>query len=357
MRKLKIFYFRHSLPKKTNPTPLLFPFLGPTLKGTTPFVSAVFNKINYDRHYLSLVANIKEADCLLLPKNYWMAKKYHPGLVENYIHQAKLFKKPLLIDAYGDSTQSIDIPNTIILRTSLYRETKKPNEIVIPAYTQDLLKDYCNGRLKFKKWQPIPTVGFVGWGKAQWRTNPKIWLKQKLVSLEPSTEGLILRQKFLETLENESGLKTNFIYRDNYSGHTHTLKGEISKLRQAFVDNILANDYTVCVRGAGNYSYRFYETLSLGRTPIILDTDVVLPLENKINYHDFCLFLKISQIDEAGKILAAFHQSLSPKKFLKMQQQARQAFAQKLRLDSFTKYLVSQIVETVDIKYKKPPAC
>ena len=35
---------------------------------------------------------------------------------------------------------------------------------------------------------------------------------------------------------------------------------------------MLASPYILCVRGAGNYSARFYEALALGRIPVLVNT-------------------------------------------------------------------------------------
>ena len=55
------------------------------------------------------------------------------------------------------------------------------------------------------------------------------------------------------------------------------------------------------MRGAGNFSYRFYETLMMGRIPIFIDTDCVLPFEELINFSDVGLFLKDEDI-KTGKV-------------------------------------------------------
>lgn len=345
MNVLKIFYFPRLVSLKVSRTPLLYPFLGPILKKSIPYITAAFENINYDSSYLSLVNDVKTADYILLPNNYWMTKKYDPELIKEYVKQAKSYGKSLLIDAYGDSTDPVDIPNAIVMRTSLYRQRKKPNEIIVPAYTQDLLIDYYNGRFVPRIWRSTPVIGFVGWGKAHWRVNPKIWLKSFFVSPKVDTEGLILRQKMLDSLKNDGNLKTNFIFRENYGGHINTAKGDIAKLRQEFVENIFTTDYTVCVRGAGNYSYRFYETMSLGRIPIVLDTDQVFPLEEEINYKKFCLFIPINNLSKAQETILDFHLGLTPADFQDRQKRVRQIFSRYLRLDSFTKYLVSDLLE------------
>ena len=51
--------------------------------------------------------------------------------------------------------------------------------------------------------------------------------------------------------------------------------------------NLINNAFTICIRGAGNFSYRLYETLMMGRIPLIINTNQVFPFENIINYDTF----------------------------------------------------------------------
>ena len=55
---------------------------------------------------------------------------------------------------------------------------------------------------------------------------------------------------------------------------------------------MLLTPFTICVRGNGNFSVRFYETLASGRIPILIDTDCVLPLENEIDWDRHCIIIK-----------------------------------------------------------------
>ena len=41
--------------------------------------------------------------------------------------------------------------------------------------------------------------------------------------------------------------------------------------------NLRDNCFNVCMRGAGNFSYRLYETMMMGRIPIIINSDQVFP--------------------------------------------------------------------------------
>lgn len=51
--------------------------------------------------------------------------------------------------------------------------------------------------------------------------------------------------------------------------------------RREYYNNMLTGSFALCSRGGGNFSYRFYEALSFGRIPILIDTDCELPFEKK----------------------------------------------------------------------------
>jgi hypothetical protein len=51
-----------------------------------------------------------------------------------------------------------------------------------------------------------------------------------------------------------------------------------------------SSHFNICNRGTGNFSMRFYQTLSCGRIPILLNTDILLPFENEIDWNDIIIF-------------------------------------------------------------------
>ncbi|MDO8514979.1 MAG: hypothetical protein Q7S14_00630 [bacterium] len=308
--------------------PLLFPFWGPILKDTTPYLTGVFEMLSFDKKYYRLTENLTEVDCILLPHNYWTLKKYDPGYLKNFIHKAQMLKKPVLIDATGDCADEVPIKNSIVLRNSIYKKSLKNKEIVVPAYAEDF------GKFIPRKLPLVPTIGFAGWAKENFF---------KSLYITERTPGLVIRNLAIKYLNKTAGIKTNFILRKSYSGHIKTISGSVKQYRTEFVDNIIDSDYTLCVKGSGNFSVRFYETLSLGRIPLVIDTDCVFPLEEKINYREFCLFVSYRNLDKIGKLLLDFHRSLSSNDFFNKQNEAREVFDKYLRIDSFTKYLVDEI--------------
>jgi hypothetical protein len=59
--------------------------------------------------------------------------------------------------------------------------------------------------------------------------------------------------------------------------------------RREYYSNMLSGSYTLCMRGGGNFSYRFYEALSFGRVPVLIDTDNVLPFEDHIDWDKYIM--------------------------------------------------------------------
>ena len=47
---------------------------------------------------------------------------------------------------------------------------------------------------------------------------------------------------------------------------------------------MINSHFNICNRGNGNFSMRFYQTLSCGRIPVLLNTDMVLPFSDEIDW-------------------------------------------------------------------------
>jgi hypothetical protein len=79
------------------------------------------------------------------------------------------------------------------------------------------------------------------------------------------------------------------------------------RVHDAYVAHLLACDYVLCVRGAGNFSHRLYETLAAGRIPVILDTNLALPLGGEIDWHALGVWVPLREINSTGDRIRAFH--------------------------------------------------
>ena len=102
-----------------------------------------------------------------------------------------------------------------------------------------------------------------------------------------------------------------------------------------FRDNVLGSHYTLCPRGGGNWSYRFYETLCLGRIPVFFNTDCSLPFESLINWRDYCVWVEGGEIEHAADAILEHYHRHSAESFAELQRRCRQLWLEFLSLDGF----------------------
>jgi len=347
---------KHLTKEEYNHSALLYPFWGAREGASTPITTAIFRQQSFDPAYYSIIDDPTGADYIFLPYNYWFLLKKDPQLIADYVREAKSIGKPLLIDAIGDTMRSIDIPNTVVLRYAQYRSRLKDNDVLIPLYAEDLLESYKDREITIRNKNERPSVGFVGWSSLPFFTYPKTHIKDFPIRFlgffttrfDLYRKGVLLRNKALKILESSPGIDTKFIYRKSFSANAKTAEGDIVVLRREFVDNIVESDYALCVKGDANQSTRFFEALSLGRIPLLVDTNIVFPLEEVINYKDFCVFVDYRDMNNLSNRLSEFHKNVSNEEFRNMQLKAREAFKAYFRINAFTKYLMKDLKDKAD---------
>jgi hypothetical protein len=150
------------------------------------------------------------------------------------------------------------------------------------------------------------------------------------------------RARALIALSQSRFVETNFVIRDQ-SAFSNPIGmflpgGSLEQLdsyRRDFANNMIQSDYILCSRGYANCSIRFFETLSLGRIPILIDTDVVLPYEFAIDWNKYCIFVNESNISSIGRRVKEFHDKLSGEQFKKLQIACRDLYEQWLSPSGF----------------------
>ncbi len=98
------------------------------------------------------------------------------------------------------------------------------------------------------------------------------------------------------------------------------------------------------MRGIGNFSVRFYETLAVGRIPVLLDTDCLLPLDKIINWEKHCVILNESEYKSLGNMVVNFHNDLSNHEFIEIQKANRKLWEDYLTRHNFFKIIHDQFV-------------
>lgn len=331
--------------------PLLYPFWGVAKKSSKAYVYDTMEKYQFSKKDFALVSQIADADYVLVPHSYRKLQMADPHKFAAIAEDARVAGKPLLVDASGDIEWPVTTPNTVALRLSQYRYSVAPNEITIPFLADDLLQDYYGGQLQLREKGERPSVGFAGWAHLSLRQRAKTYLKELPITLASFVDprrhaehkGLFFREQALQALREDERIDSHILARTSYSGHVATMQGTFEDNRREFVETLHGSDYALAVRGDANSSVRFYEALSLGRIPLFLDTACVLPLEDEINYRDFCVFVDHTDLPRIGDILVDFHAQISPEKFEDMQRKARASYEQFLRLDVFSHHLAREL--------------
>lgn len=293
------------------------------------------------------------ADVVMMPFGHSGAKRKSPEIERHYRRIAEASGRPLIITKFGDSLEDVEGNNVIILRTSKYRSTLLPNEIICPPVSSDLGTETSLTILPKPK---RPSIGFVGkasipqsansirkYFKYGRRDHALSLLSVIIPGIGSRRSGLYFRTKAIHFLKQSEELDCNFIIRDFWGRRVKAnVNNKHGALRAEFVDNIVQNVYTLCVRGAGNFSLRFFEVLSAGRIPLIIDTDLPLPMSEVIDYKKFCVFVDHSQLSDIGRLLVCHHSELDGDALEQMQQDARKTYNEKLRIDVFLKHLFSE---------------
>ncbi|MFO0718732.1 MAG: hypothetical protein U0522_01760 [Candidatus Paceibacterota bacterium] len=287
----------------------------------------------------NLIDDPENADYFLVP-HLWSFIKNKESYLKKICSISSKYNKTMILFAYQDSAEQINIPNTIIFRSSQYKSKLAKNEIIMPAFVEDLGALYG---VSFKKRSDKPSVGFVGKAGFESFTHwIKFFIKNVFLLNGPYKNGIYFRLRSMGILKKHSGVFTNFICRSSFSGNLKTIPLDPETARREYVENITQNDFTLSVRGDGNFSLRFYEALSLGRIPLFLDTDCVLPLEDEIFYDDFLLRVDYRDIENLGNELVHSYGLWSEEEYLIRQKRAREIFEKYLYMPVFIKHTFSR---------------
>jgi hypothetical protein len=212
------------------------------------------------RHIPHIQSSIDDCD-------YIVSSKIPYGCINtSHIQEALLsyrdINKKVIVFMLSDYNEAFIVPsNVLFFRAGMYRSQRKSNEYLIPhIWTTDGLGDSFPP-LQTRAIHPL--VGFCG-----------------------SVTSHPCRIQHINKLQIAPDIKKKFILRGDYwAGKPHN-KQVISE----FINNIRDTHFTLSSRGAGNWSARFYQVMYLGRIPIVVNTDLVMPFEDKINWRDIIVF-------------------------------------------------------------------
>jgi hypothetical protein len=288
-----------------------------------------------------IVSAIADCDIAVVPVDIaHFNKNKKQKELDGFISKALGLGKKVWLYSGGDYGTTVDSP-VYTFRMGGFDSKLNAQTFIMPSFITDpyvkLSKDF----------RPIvkserPQIGFVGHASNSslkkikefvvfLRYNYKRWTKKTDTDYQPFFSSTIKRYQFLSLLEKSPNIKTDFIFRNKYRAGAKTIEQK-NKTTIEFLENIEKNPYTFCMRGAGNFSVRFYETLAMGRIPFVIDTDFRLPLSENVNWEKHCIIAKENEIIET---LVDFHQKISPENFELMQMNNRKLWCSHLEREAY----------------------
>lgn len=335
---------------------LLFPLLKPFIKGEVYSDTQRIEDYGVSENDFKFIGTLEEADIVVLTMawNYYKSTNQE-FLAINFVKQCAALNKKVVAFNAGDF--GVRIPyyeNLIVLRTSSYKSKFTNNEYALPAFIADPLKKYFDTDKVFERpYQNKAVIGFCGQANLSQLNAVKEIFKTFLRNIkcnlglskdEPQQvlSTSFLRASVLKTLQKSKDVKTNFIFRKKYRDGVSNDK-DSHKTTLEFYNNLKDSDYVVCVRGAGNFSVRFYETLAMGRIPVFINTDCALPFDKEINWKNHVVWVEYKDRNQVVQKVKEFHEALSKDDFIDLQLANRSLWKEKLTMNGFFKYFLNSI--------------
>ena len=316
------------------------------------------NKYNMKNIDLDIVQNDRDSDCFILPfswKYYYNYGKLKEAIT--FIKQAETIDKKVIIWVTGD--YFIFMPkfqNLIILYQSPYKFLFNSSMVALPVIINDPIN-----KIEFYKqnYCKKPRIGFCGQADLNIMIsllriirNIIFFLKIKLYhqNIHPGyiIPGSMIRKNIINILQKKVSLNTNFILRNRYKSGNLSDKKYQQKMKLEFYNNILSTDYTLCVRGTGNFSARLYETLALGRIPIFVNSNCTLPFDDLIDWKKHVVWIEQNQISSIVSIILNFHNNLTEGSFYKLQTENRKLWEKYFKFSDYIHQLIPYINNKLD---------
>lgn len=306
-----------------------------------PLVEYLYKNNEHLQSFYEVVESVEEADFLALPLSVeYLLQTKQEEYFNYFLQLAKEHHKKILIFTAGDAGKTIYNELVITIRLGGYKNKLAKNTFIMSPFFEDPIAKFSLDFYTLNKTEK-PSIGFVGHSATGFKKGIKeflIYIKANFKRLlgKDATDfqmfypSSIKRYKFLKQIESLNSIYANFIHRPKYragsSSETDRLKTTLE-----FFKNIQDNPFTFCMRGAGNFSVRFYETLALGRIPVIVDTNFVLPFQNEINWEKHCIVVSEDFSNFEEKV-TAFYNNISEDSFVNLQIENR-----KIWENNFTK--------------------
>jgi hypothetical protein len=259
----------------------------------------------------------------------------------------------------GDWGESFpEFSNLIYFRLSGFRKQLSSRNQGFPVSLSDhYIRLYRSDIVSIRQYSENPVIGFCGHATLSFSKRIKESLKffkentRRLIKrpfrsdLEPIFPSAYYRAKIMRNLEHTGSLTTNFIYRSNYRAGAKT-ETQLKETTKAYYDNILNSDYVLCIRGGGNFSVRLYETLMMGRIPVFVNTDCLLPFPEEINWKIHAVWVEWSERKFIADKILKFHKQQTATSFMQLQKANRDLWLNQLSVAGIYRLLLSRAKKT-----------
>lgn len=350
---MKLFYPKyHYQPKRLYVFPLLRPFIKDE-NFTDEQRIALYGVSESDFEFTN---SVEEADLVILTMAWnFYVNKGQINVAHEFIKKCNTLGKKVLSVNSGDFGMRIPyLENLIVFRSSGYKSKFHESEFALPSFIRDPLSTYFNSMDMLQRpYLSKPVIGFCGHANPSRinAANEVIRIVSRNIKFhlgftnnEPQDifSTTYLRFKILDQLQESNLVTCNFIYRKKYRAGVKNDK-EDHKTTLEFYENLLNSDYIVCVRGAGNFSIRFYEALAMGRIPVFINTDCSLPFDAIIDWKKHVVWVEYADRLKVAEKVADFHHALSETDFKELQLSNRKLWEDRLTLRGFFKSFILKL--------------
>lgn len=281
----------------------------------------------FQQHF-QLVSRLSEADVVLCAHDI----SEHPAAAWEVSEAARTNQKSAFFHSQSDDIRPTSAIHGVVYRSSIQATNRKSYERIATGCVPDLTLERPAHMPEWTAWTERPTLGFMGHVTNGFRSLG--YLQRGWQHFH----GFRLRDRVLRAFENSDLAVTSFTRRSTNLGPplAGVAGDELRRaMRDAYVASVFSSTYSLCVRGAGNWSYRFFEALSAGRIPVLIDTDCALPLEEAVPWDQHICRIPFKALSDAPRILAEFHGSLQPEGHAKIQVANRKLWKDLLAPEKF----------------------
>lgn len=323
-----------------------------------PFTKETAKRLTYGDFVrnVNIVRAPIDSDVCVLPMswNYYAEGRRH--LANQFIQQCLDAGKQVLSFTSGDFGVTPWKTDVIVLRASGYESKRLTGQYAQPVFIRDPVHEFYRGNFSPREYTRKPSIGFCGHCKCSpakaakeisqtLLRNLNRWVGSShddVQTLYPATRRRALALKYIEISED---VCANFIKRDQYRAGAAD-KASRRRTTVEFFNNIKNTDYTLCLRGGGNFSVRLYEALAMGRIPVFVNTDCILPFDQWIPWEEHVVWIEEDEIPVIGEKVAEFHSRLTVASFNELQRKNRQLWTEWLSFSGFHEKLLKYIVNT-----------